>query len=310
MREHIAHFLKGFAMGVANVIPGVSGGTIALLTGIFERLINALKSFDVEAVRLLLKFKFKEFAQYVDFGFLVAVFLGVGVSIVSVAKLLEFLFQSYPVYVWSFFFGLILVSVWFVGKSIGKIDVPAVISFVVGTAVAFGLSVMNPATENTAFWYLIICGAVAICSMILPGLSGSFVLILMGNYQLIMIYAVSHFDMGIIIPVGIGVVVGLLGFSHFLSWLLSRYARQTMAVLTGFIFGSLGTIWPWKNPVYLMQDGVEVLKNGKPIIQSYQMCFPQEFSVEVVVAILLMIAGMAALWALERSSEKAKEEKL
>ena len=310
MREHIAHFLKGFAMGVANVIPGVSGGTIALLTGIFERLINALKSFDVEAVRLLLKFKFKEFAQHVDFGFLVAVFLGIGVSIVSVAKLLEFLFQSYPVYVWSFFFGLILVSVWFVGKSIGKIDVPAAVSFVAGAVVAFGLSVMNPATENTAFWYLIICGAVAICSMILPGLSGSFVLILMGNYQLIMIYAVSHFDMGIIIPVGIGVVVGLLAFSHFLSWLLSRYARQTMAVLTGFIFGSLGTIWPWKNPVYLVQDGVEVLKNGKPIIQSYQMYFPQEFSVEVVVAILLMIAGMAALWALERSSEKAKEEKL
>ena len=308
MKEHIANFLKGFAMGVANVIPGVSGGTIALLTGIFERLINALKSFDVDAVRLLLKFKFREFAQHVDFGFLLSVFLGVGVSIISVAKLLEFLFQSYPVYVWSFFFGLILVSVWFVGKSIGKIDVPAVISFVVGTAVAFGLSVMNPATENTAFWYLIICGAVAICSMILPGLSGSFVLILMGNYQLIMIYAISHFDMGIIVPVAIGVVVGLLAFSHFLSWLLSRYARQTMAVLTGFIFGSLGTIWPWKNPVYLMQDGVEVLKNGKPIIQSYQMYFPQEFSAEVAIAILLMIAGMAALWALEKSSEKAKTE--
>lgn len=308
MREHIANFLKGFAMGVANVIPGVSGGTIALLTGIFERLINALKSFDVEAVRLLLKFKFREFAQHVDFGFLLSVFLGVGVSIISVAKLLEFLFQSYPVYVWSFFFGLILVSVWFVGKSIGKIDVAAAVSFVVGAAVAFGLSVMNPATENTAFWYLIICGAVAVCSMILPGLSGSFVLILMGNYQLIMIYAVSHFDMKIIVPVAIGVVVGLLAFSHFLSWLLSRYARQTMAVLTGFIFGSLGTIWPWKNPVYLMQDGVEVLKNGKPIIQSYQMYFPQEFSVEVVVAILLMIAGMAALWALERSSEKTKTQ--
>ncbi len=306
MREHIANFLKGFAMGVANVIPGVSGGTIALLTGIFERLINALKSFDVEAVRLLLKFKFREFAQHVDFGFLLSVFLGVGVSIISVAKLLEFLFQSYPVYVWSFFFGLILVSVWFVGKSIGKIDVPAAVSFVIGAAVAFGLSVMNPATENTAFCYLIICGAVAICSMILPGLSGSFVLILMGNYQLIMIYAVSHFDMKIIVPVAIGVVVGLLAFSHFLSWLLSRYARQTMAVLTGFIFGSLGTIWPWKNPVYLMQDGAEVLKNGKPIIQSYQMYFPQEFSAEVAIAIVLMAAGMAALWALERSSEKAK----
>ena len=304
MREHIVNFLKGFAMGVANVIPGVSGGTIALLTGIFERLINALKSFDVEAVRLLLKFKFKEFAQHVDFGFLLSVFLGVGVSIISAAKLLEFLFQSYPVYVWSFFFGLILVSVWFVGKSISKIDVAAAVSFVVGAAVAFGLSVMNPATENTAFWYLIICGAVAVCSMILPGLSGSFVLILMGNYQLIMIYAVSHFDMKIIIPVAVGVVVGLLAFSHFLSWLLSRYARQTMAVLTGFIFGSLGTIWPWKNPVYLMQDGAEVLKNGKPIIQSYQMYFPQEFSAEVAIAILLMIVGMAALWALERSAKK------
>ena len=308
MREHIANFLKGFAMGVANVIPGVSGGTIALLTGIFERLINALKSFDVEAVRLLLKFKFREFAQHVDFGFLLSVFVGVGVSIISVAKLLEFLFQSYPVYVWSFFFGLILVSVWFVGNSIGKIDVAAAVSFVVGAAVAFGLSVMNPATENTAFWYLIICGAVAVCSMILPGLSGSFVLILMGNYQLIMIYAVSHFDMKIIVPVAVGVVVGLLAFSHFLSWLLSRYGRQTMAVLTGFIFGSLGTIWPWKNPVYLMQDGAEVLKNGKPIIQSYQMYFPQEFSAEVAIAILLMIVGMAALWALERSSEKTKTQ--
>ena len=308
MKEHIANFLKGFAMGVANVIPGVSGGTIALLTGIFERLINALKSFDVEAVRLLLKFKFREFAQHVDFGFLLSVFVGIGVSIISVAKLLEFLFQSYPVYVWSFFFGLILVSVWFVGKSIGKIDVAAAVSFVVGAAVAFGLSVMNPATENTAFWYLIICGAVAVCSMILPGLSGSFVLILMGNYQLIMIYAVSHFDMKIIVPVAVGVVVGLLAFSHFLSWLLSRYARQTMAVLTGFIFGSLGTIWPWKNPVYLMQDGAEVLKNGKPIIQSYQMYFPQEFSAEVAIAIVLMAAGMAALWALERSSEKTKTQ--
>ena len=308
MRKYIANFLKGFAMGVANVIPGVSGGTIALLTGIFERLINALKSFDVEAVRLLFKFKFREFAQHVDFGFLLSVFVGVGVSIISVAKLLEFLFQSYPVYVWSFFFGLILVSVWFVGKSIGKIDVAAAVSFVVGAAVAFGLSVMNPATENTAFWYLIICGAVAVCSMILPGLSGSFVLILMGNYQLIMIYAVSHFDMKIIVPVAIGVVVGLLAFSHFLSWLLSRYARQTMAVLTGFIFGSLGTIWPWKNPVYLMQDGAEVLKNGKPIIQSYQMYFPQEFSAEVAIAIVLMAAGMAALWALERSSEKTKTQ--
>lgn len=308
MREHIANFLKGFAMGVANVIPGVSGGTIALLTGIFERLINALKSFDVEAVRLLLKFKFREFAQHVDFGFLLSVFLGVGVSIISVAKLLEFLFQSYPVYVWSFFFGLILVSVWFVGKSIGKIDVAAAVSFVIGAAVAFGLSVMNPATESTAFWYLIICGAVAVCSMILPGLSGSFVLILMGNYQLIMIYAVSHFDMKIIVPVAVGVVVGLLAFSHFLSWFLSRYARQTMAVLTGFIFGSLGTIWPWKNPVYLMQDGAEVLKNGKPIIQSYQMYFPQEFSAEVAIAIVLMAAGMAALWALERSSEKTKTQ--
>ena len=309
MKEHVVNFLKGFAMGVANVIPGVSGGTIALLTGIFERLINALKSFDVEAVKLLFKFRFKEFAEHVDFGFLVSVFLGIGISIISVAKLLEFLFQSYPVYVWAFFFGLILVSVWFVGKSIGKIDLTAVVLFVVGAIVAFGLSMMNPATENTAFWYLIICGAVAICSMILPGLSGSFVLILMGNYQLIMIYAVSHFDMGIIVPVAIGVVVGLLAFSHFLSWLLSRYASQTMAVLTGFIFGSLGTIWPWKTPIYLMQDGAEILKNGKPIIQSYQMSMPQEFNIEVVIAVVLMFAGMVALWALEKSAEKDKLEK-
>ena len=306
MKEHIVVFFKGFAMGVANVIPGVSGGTIALLTGIFERLINALKSFDVEALKLLFGLRFKEFAKHIDFGFLVFVFLGIGISIVSVAKLLEFLFEEYPVYVWSFFFGLILVSVWFVGKSIGKINLPAIISFAVGTAVAFGLSMMNPATENTAFWYLIVCGAVAVCSMILPGLSGSFVLILMGNYHLIMIYAVSHFDISILVPVAIGVVAGLLAFSHFLSWLLGKYEKPTMALLTGFIFGSLGTIWPWKNEIHLVQNGEELLKNGKPIIQGYQMYFPQHFNAEVAIAIVLMIAGMVALWALEHASEKAK----
>ncbi len=249
IKENVFTFLKGIAMGTANVIPGVSGGTIALITGVFERLINSIKSFDLKAIKLLLKGRFKEFCRHSDFIFFISLILGIAVAIISLARILDYLFIQHPVYVWAFFFGLVLSSVWFVGKTSGKWNVASVISFLTGCIIAIGISLLSPATENANIWYLILCGIIGFCSMILPGLSGSFVLLLMGNYQLVMIYAVKNFKLDILIPVVVGGVIGLLAFSRFLSWLLKKYRQAATALLTGFIFGSLGIIWPWKNEI-------------------------------------------------------------
>lgn len=287
-------------MGAANVIPGVSGGTMALITGIFERLINAIKSFDVTAAKLLFSGKIKDFLKHIDFYFLVAVFFGVIVSIVSIARLLEYLFLHYPIYVWAFFFGLILASVYFVGKSVRKWNLSVIITFVAGTTAALSISMLNPATENDSFFYLIICGVVAICSMILPGLSGSFILILMGNYKLVMI-AVNHLDIEILLPVVIGAVVGLVAFSHILSWIYKKYKDQTISLLTGFILGSLGILWPWQHEVFLKDDlGNFILKNGEKVVQTTDTYIPESFNTEVIIAIALMIIGIITISLIEK----------
>ncbi len=222
MTAYFTYLIKGIAMGAANVIPGVSGGTIALITGIFERLINAIKSFGATALKMLFKGQIVAFAKHTDLIFLLSVFAGVGLAIVSLARLFDFLFTNYPVYIWSFFFGLVLASVYFVGKTVTHWNVAVIINFLVGTAIAAAVTFMTPAVENENFFYLMLCGVVAVCSMILPGLSGSFVLILMGNYQLVAIQAINERDFTILLPVIIGAVGGLIAFSHFLSWLLKK----------------------------------------------------------------------------------------
>ena len=297
--------LKGFAMGAANVIPGVSGGTIALITGIFERLIDAIKSFDATAIKLIFKGKIKEFIEYVDLYFLIAVFFGMVTSILSLAKLLEFLFANYPVYVWAFFFGLILASVYYVGKTITKWDISVIITFIIGTGGAAAISMLNPAAQNDSFYYLIICGVVAICSMILPGLSGSFILILLGNYELVMIHAVSNLDFGILVPVVIGAVGGLIAFSHVLSWIYKKYKDQTISILTGFILGSLAILWPWKHQIYKLDEaGDFVLKGGEKIVMGYTKYMPESFNTEVVIAIVLMILGIITISLIEKVASK------
>ena len=295
-------------MGAANVIPGVSGGTIALITGIFEKLINSIKSIDLKAVRLILKGDFKGFFSRVNMGFLLSVFSGIFISILTLARILGYLFENYPVYIWAYFFGLILASVYFVGKRIEKADVWVVFTFFVGTIIAVLLSVLSPATENRHIYYLILCGVVAICSMILPGLSGSFVLILMGNYELIFIQAVNEFDMGILIPVGVGAVVGLLAFSHILSWIFKRYKDQTISLLTGFILGSLSILWPWKNEVFQTNQFGEVLlkSSGDPVVIGYEKYLPQQIDSEVIISILLMLTGIITIWVIERYADLKK----
>ena len=303
MMNYVFLVLKGIAMGAANVIPGVSGGTLALITGIFERLINAIKSFNLNAVKLLFAFKLKEFAQHIDLYFLISVFGGIVIAIVTLAKLFDYLFTNYPVYIWSYFFGLVLASVYFVGKTITKWTPSVIVTFIIGTAFAIVISVLNPATEDSSILYLLLCGVVAICSMILPGLSGSFVLILMGNYKLVMIDSVNNWDLAVLIPVGIGAVVGLLAFSHILSWVFSRYRNETISLLTGFILGSVSILWPWQKVLYLTDNvGELILKKGEPIIFKYERFIPESFSTEVIFAILIAIAGIVSIWAIEKAA--------
>ncbi len=304
-KDFVLLFLKGMGMGAANVIPGVSGGTIALITGIFERLINSIKSFDLKAIQLILTFKIKDFIKHTDLLFLIAVLSGALVSVFSLAKLLEFLLATYPIYIWAFFFGLILASVYFVGKTIEKWSLSVIVIFIIGTGIATALSLLDPATQNDSFLYLVICGVVAICSMILPGLSGSFVLILLGNYELVMIQAVSNVEIRILFPVAIGAGGGLILFSHLLSWVYKKFKDQTISILTGFILGSLAILWPWKNEIYRHDEaGNIVIKKGEKVIQGYERFVPDTMSTEVWMAIIWMVIGVILIWIVEKAVNK------
>jgi len=308
MTEYLGYILKGLGVGIANIIPGVSGGTIALITGIFVRLINAIKSFDIRAARLLFAGKWKGFAAKTDLYFLVAVFTGVIIAIVLLAKLFGFLFTNYPVYIWAYFFGLVLASIYFVGKRIDRLSISVMIFLMLGTAIAIVLSFFNPTTQNEGPFYLFLCGVVAICSMILPGLSGSFVLILMGNYQLVAIDAINDRNIAILFPFFIGAVVGLIAFSHLLSWVFRHYKNQTIALLTGFILGSLTILWPWKEPVYLMSNtGDIILRHGEKVVARYTSSLPESFNQEVWIALLLVIVGIVSITVLELTALKEEQ---
>ncbi len=297
--------LKGMAMGAANVIPGVSGGTIALITEIFERLINAIKSFDLTALKLLFKGKFREFARYTDLYFLLAIALGILIAIVSLARLFDFLFREYPVYIWAFFFGLVLASVYFVGRRISKITPAVVVTFIIGTAIAILISFLSKGQENDNFFYLMICGVAAICSMILPGLSGSFILFIMGNYRLVAIDAINDRDFGTLLPVAIGAAVGLVAFAHILSWVFKKFRDETISILTGFILGSVSILWPWQKAVYLMDSaGNLIMKDGEKVIINYSRYLPDQFGNEFWIAIACIVCGFLSIWLTEVLAKK------
>jgi len=309
MKDFIYNFLKGMGMGAANVIPGVSGGTIALITGIFERLINSIKSFNLTALKLFFTGKWKAFAEHVDLKFLVAVFLGIAAAILSVAKLFKFLFENYPVYIWAFFFGLIIASIYYVGRTVNKWNLGSILFFAIGTGIALLIAFGTPAQENHNFLYLILCGVVGTCSMILPGLSGSYVLLLMGNYEYVMIDAVNLLTTSpweaikILVPVVIGAVVGLLAFAHLLSWIFKKFHDQTVALLTGFILGSTPIIWPWKHAI------TNALKDGTEKVVGYQWQWPA-INTEFFIALAIMLLGAAIIIVTEQlASKKEKQSK-
>ena len=243
--KNLAVALKGYAMGAANVIPGVSGGTIALLTGIFNELVealNALMSFS--SWKLLFQGKLKEFWNAVHGTFLLWLAIGVAVSIFSLAKLMEYVFTHHPVQTWAFFFGLIVVSAFFLLSDIKGWKVADVFWLVAGIALGAMICILSPSETTSDLWFIALCGAIAICTMILPGISGSFILVLLGKYEYIM-KAVSNLDWPVLLVFALGCAVGIVAFSKFLHWLMSRYGRQTLIVLIGFTIGALVKVWPW-----------------------------------------------------------------
>ena len=297
MQHYFILFLKGMAMGIANVIPGVSGGTIALITEIYEELINSVKSFDLKALKLLISLDIKRFIQHINFYFLLAVFGGSVASVFSIANLFKFLFTNYPILIWAFFFGLIVASVYFVGKRVKRWKIQSIITLVVGTAIAISLSFITPATENSNLLFVFICGIIGISGMMLPGLSGSFILILMGNYELLMVTAITELNYLLAIFI-IGSAVGLMSFSHALAWVLKHYKDATLALLTGFILGSLNIIWPWKKIAESM------IIDGKEKVLEYHWYFPNITEKETLIAFALIVFGIIVVLALEIFSDK------
>ncbi len=244
-KDYLLLVLKGMSMGAADVVPGVSGGTIAFITGIYEELINSIKSINLSAVKLFFTGRFKEFWAAINGTFLLSVFIGVGISVFSLAKGLEYLLTHYPILVWSFFFGLIVASAIYVSRSIKNWNFGTILSGIIGIAIAYSITVISPAEANTSYLFVFISGMIAICAMILPGISGSFILVLLGMYKFIL-GAVGDMNLAVILTFLVGAAIGIVAFSNVLSWLLRKYHNLTIAMLAGFMVGSLNKVWPWK----------------------------------------------------------------
>jgi putative membrane protein len=244
-KDYLLLYVKGVSMGVADVIPGVSGGTIAFISGIYEELIASIKSIDADAFMLLGQFKIQSFWKSINGNFLISVLAGIVTSLLSLSRLMTYLLEHHPIPVWSFFFGLILVSAPLIMRDIKKWNVATILSGIIGIVIAYLITVISPTETPTNLPFIFFCGALAICAMILPGISGAFILLLIGKYEY-MIRALIGFDIPVIIVFVTGCFLGLLGFSRFLSWVLTHYRFPTLALLAGFMIGSLNKVWPWK----------------------------------------------------------------
>jgi len=232
-------------MGAADVVPGVSGGTVAFITGIYEELINTLKGLNLGALKTLKDEGIAAFWEKINGNFLVALFLGVFISLLSLAKLITYQLETFPIRTWAFFFGLIVASVIYIGRQIGRWRIQEILALIIGTGIAYGITIAPAMQGPEQLWFIFLSGCIAICAMILPGISGAFILVLLGAYEPVL-GAINNKDFKTIAIFAVGAIVGLLSFSKILKWLFSNYNNLTLAVLSGFILGSLNKIWPWK----------------------------------------------------------------
>lgn len=291
MRKYLFTAIKGIAMGAADVIPGVSGGTIAFMTGIYTELISSLKSIDHKSIKWLFKGEIGRFWKEINGNFLVAVFSGVLISIFSLARLMQYLLTNHPIPLWSFFLGLIAASAIFILRDIKEWKTGHIIALTAGIAVAVWISLVSPAETTDAWWFIFVSGMVAICAMILPGISGSFILLLMGKYAFMMA-AIKEFNIPVMLVFIAGAAIGLIAFSHFLSWLLKKYYGQTIALLAGFMIGSLVKVWPWKAES-LIYEGI-----FHPVLPSQYKTIT-ETNPQLMWALLFAAIGIAIVFAIE-----------
>ncbi len=287
--------IKGMGMGAADVVPGVSGGTIAFIVGIYEELIDSIKSINLSSLKLFFSFRWKDFWKAVNGNFLLSLVLGICISVFSLAKLITHLLLEYPILVWAFFFGLVLASTWIVVQDVKQWNWKTILSFIAGTVLAFYITMATPAKTPDGYWFIFICGAVAICAMILPGISGSFILVLLGKYFFIM-EAVKSFNIPILLVFICGIIIGITSFSHILSYALHRFHDITIAVLSGFMLGSLNKVWPWKSVVETYTDSHG---NIKPLIEAN--ILPDQLLWQ---AIGLAIAGFAIVYFIDKLSKR------
>lgn len=266
-------------MGIAEVIPGVSGGTIAFITGIYARLLAAIRNFDLGLLKLLGARKFRKAFNHVDGMFLITLLAGMAIGVIGGIFGITYVLETRPDLLWGFFFGLILASVWAIGREVPNWDLKIVILFLVGAAIAFFITLMYPLAGSDHLLYVFLSGCLAICALILPGISGSFILLLLGMYTVIIptvkdiLVGAQHEDMILVAVFAAGCLTGLLSFSRLLSWLFNNFMHSTLAVLTGFMLGSLPKIWPWRNPTLwmdeqgMLHEGIPHLDDGVRIIR-------------------------------------------
>lgn len=297
LKEYIFVVLKGMAMGAADVVPGVSGGTIAFISGIYEELLESISNINIGLLKTLRKEGFKAVWQQLNGNFLLALFIGIGLSVASLAKLISWLLETQAILLWSFFFGLVVASVIYIAKQVTKWNIFTIILLVLGAILAYWITTLNPlVSEDSSPLFLFFAGALAICAMILPGISGSFILVLLGAYKPVL-HAVKNFDIKTIIVVGLGAVIGLLTFSRVLKYLFKHHKNYTLAVLTGFIVGSLNKIWPWKKVLTYRTNS-----NGEqvPLNELSISPFSYDGNPQILYAILLAVIGFGLILLLEK----------
>jgi putative membrane protein len=281
-------------MGAADVVPGVSGGTIAFITGIYEELILSIKGINLEAFRLFFTGRWRSFWKQINGNFLLAVFLGIAISVISLARLLEYLLEHHPVMIWSFFFGLVLASSYSVSRKISRWNLAKIIALAAGAGTAFYITSVTPTTTTDAQWFVIFSGALASCAMILPGISGSFILLLLGKYSFAL-HAVNERIILDLLLLGVGAVAGLILFANLLAWLLKKYHDITIAVLVGFMLGSLNRIWPWKETLQTIVVEGEI----KPLVEKNILPATGNPADHFWMALLLAAAGIGLILLIE-----------
>ena len=331
LRDKIFLVLKGLGMGAANKVPGVSGGVVAFVAGFYEEFIYSLRKINIKAFKLLINGRFKSFYNYINGKFIGLLFLGMIVSFFSVSKVLDYLIKYYELYIWSVFFGMIIGSIYYINKDFKDWNYKTYTALALGIIAGVSISFLNPAKENDNLWFVFFCGIISVSGITLPGFSGSFILILLGNYVLLLVDSVNalsdtFFDLfsgdfsfihntqrirmlEVLVVFTLGSVVGLVTFSHILSYILKHYKSITLSTIIGFIVGSLGVVWPWKKTIYkLAEDGSHILDStGTKVVLNYERYIPT-LNTETYYAIAFIFLGIIIVLALEYYGQKTRKQ--